>query len=150
MNRLRIYVDTSVIGGCLDKEFEVESNTLIGMARRGEVVLIVSYLLLDELDAAPEPVRAILETLPSESIELLERSQEAEALRDYYLEYGVLGAASQKDAHHVALAAVARADMIVSWNFAHIVHYDKIRGFNAVNLLRGYPPIAIYSPKEVV
>jgi len=39
--------------------------------------------------------------------------------------------------------------MIVSWNFKHIVHYDKIRLYNAVNTLRGYTPIGIYSPWEV-
>ena len=48
------------------------------------------------------------------------------------------------------MATVVRADMIVSWNFRHIVHYDKIRGFNAVNMREGYGPIAIYSPLEVV
>ena len=51
---------------------------------------------------------------------------------------------------HVALATVSRADMVVSWNFKHIVHFDKIRGFNAVNLREGYLPIEIRSPKEVV
>ena len=50
----------------------------------------------------------------------------------------------------MALATIAKADMIVSWNFRHIVHYDKIRGFNAVNLREGYLPIDIRSPLEVV
>ena len=54
------------------------------------------------------------------------------------------------DAHHVAIATAERVDMIVSWNFQHIVHFDKIRGFNAVNLREGYSPIEIRSPKEVV
>ena len=40
--------------------------------------------------------------------------------------------------------------MIVIWNFKHIVHHEKIRGFNAVNLNLGYPRIDIYSPLEVV
>ena len=46
--------------------------------------------------------------------------------------------------------AIAHADLIVSWNFRHIVHFDKIRGFNAVNLQEGYPLIDIRSPKEVI
>jgi hypothetical protein len=71
-------------------------------------------------------------------------------LRDAYLAAGVVGAASENDAHHVALAAVARADLIVSWNFKHIVHVDKIRRFNAVNLIEGYGMIDIRSPLEVV
>jgi len=40
--------------------------------------------------------------------------------------------------------------MIVSWNFKHIVHFEKIRGFNAVNLREGYATIEIRSPLEVV
>ena len=48
------------------------------------------------------------------------------------------------------LATVSRADLVVSWNFKHIVHWEKIRGFNAVNLREGYPPIEIRSPREVV
>ena len=45
---------------------------------------------------------------------------------------------------------MANADIIVSWNFKHIVHFDKIRGFNAVNLREGYLPIEIRSPMEIV
>lgn len=45
---------------------------------------------------------------------------------------------------------VARADMIVSWNLKHVAHFEKIRGFNEVNLREGYGPIEIHSPKEVV
>ena len=77
-------------------------------------------------------------------------SPESELLRDRYLAAGVVGPASVDDAHHVALATIAHADLIVSWNFKHIVHFEKIRGFNAVNLREGYQTIEIHSPKEVV
>ena len=40
--------------------------------------------------------------------------------------------------------------MIVSWNFRHIVHFDKIRLYNAINLFNGYASIAIHSPLEVI
>lgn len=54
------------------------------------------------------------------------------------------------DAEHVALAVVHGADLILSWNFKHIVHLEKIRGFNAVNLDQGYQTIEIRSPREVI
>jgi hypothetical protein len=54
------------------------------------------------------------------------------------------------DALHVALATVTRCDKIVSWNFRHIVHSDKIRYYHAVNLMHGYDLIEIFSPKEVI
>jgi predicted nucleic acid-binding protein len=54
------------------------------------------------------------------------------------------------DALHVALASVARADVLVSWNFKHLVQLRRIRGFHAVNVLRGYPLLEIRSPREVI
>ncbi len=62
---------------------------------------------------------------------------------------GALGQASMADALHVAAATVARADIILSWNFKHIVNYARIQKFNGVNALKGYPNIAIHSPREV-
>lgn len=80
----------------------------------------------------------------------LRRSPESERMRDLYIQARVVGAKSKDDAHHVAIATVAQADMIVSWNFRHIVHFDKIIGFNSVNLREGYSTIEIRSPREVV
>ena len=37
-----------------------------------------------------------------------------------------------------------------SWNFKHIVHFEKIGGYEGVNTLKGYRSPKIYSPKEVV
>jgi hypothetical protein len=50
---------------------------------------------------------------------------------------------------HIALATLARVDVLVSWNFRHIVRLDKIRAFNAVNAERGLGDLSIYSPREV-
>jgi len=150
MKKLRIYIDTSVIGGCFDKEFTEESNALIQMAENGEIILLISDLLLAEIELAPPKVANYLDTLHVSCIERFNTSEEAFLLRDNYLKAKVVGPASNNDALHVANATVVKADMIVSWNFKHIVHYDKIREFNAVNLKEGYNMIAIYSPKEVV
>lgn len=77
-------------------------------------------------------------------------SEEIATLRDAYLSAGVVGEAGRRDAEHIASASVAHADIIVSWNFKHIVHFDKIRGYHAVNLIHGYPLIPIHTPKEVI
>jgi hypothetical protein len=152
MQPLRAYLDASVIGGCLDEEFREPSKALVGMIRRGEVVALVSDLLVQELSGAPEEVRAVLASLPRDSVEALQSggAGEVEALARAYIEAGVLGEAHFRDALHVALATAANADMIVSWNFRHIVHHEKIRGFRAVNLLKGCLPIGVFSPPEVI
>jgi hypothetical protein len=102
------------------------------------------------LQGAPEEVRAVLTSLPPGNVERIGLSPEIEALRDAYLAAGVVGPASRRDAEHIAAASVADADLIVSWNFKHIVHYDKISGYHGVNLLRGYRAVPIYSPLQVV
>jgi len=151
MNRkLRIYADTSVIGGCLDAEFSEPSRKLMRMVADGDAILLASDLMLRELDGAPPEVQAVLAALPLTVLERVALNDEADRLQELYLAAGVVGPASANDAMHVALAVVSRADMIVSWNFKHIVHYDKMRGFNAVNVREGYGQLMILSPLEVV
>ena len=62
---------------------------------------------------------------------------------------GVVTRTHESDALHVAAATVARADLIVSWNFRHMVNYERIRKFNGVNAMEGYPAIEIRSPLEI-
>ncbi|MDD4889866.1 MAG: PIN domain protein [Phycisphaerae bacterium] len=150
MKKIRIYVDTSVIGGCLDEEFAAESLALIQAARDGHFILLLSDLLAFELDPAPRAVQAVLDGLPEDALERVFSDDETARLRDAYLKARVVGPARAADAHHIAVATVAQADLLVSWNFKHIVHWDKIRLFNAVNLREGYPPVEIRSPREVV
>ena len=109
MKRLRVYIDTSVVGGCLDGKFAVESRALMEMARRGEVTLLVSDLLAAELLRAPAEVQTVYDGLPEAALESVYRSPESERLRDLYLADGVVGMGSAEDAHHVALATVALA-----------------------------------------
>lgn len=152
MKRLRVYIDTSVIGGCFDEEFEEDSRALMAMAKAGEITLLVSDLLSVEIEKAPEAVRNLHNDLLKELnvVEEITSNAESDRLKDHYIMSGVLGKASVQDAHHVALATVSRADMIVSWNFKHIVHFEKMRGFNAVNGANGYPPIEVHCPREVI
>ncbi|APB32726.1 hypothetical protein GlitD10_0415 [Gloeomargarita lithophora Alchichica-D10] len=68
----------------------------------------------------------------------------------YVFSYKILTGKSISDALHVALASVCRCSMIISWNFKHIVNFQKIPLYQAVNAVRGYPKIEIYSPLEVI
>lgn len=150
MRKLHVYVDTSVFGGCFDEEFMKESNLLFEDIRKGKFILVISDTTLRELNGAPQNVQKVLADLPPDAIEIVEFSKEIQLLRDAYLIAQVVGPSSSADAEHIAAASIAGVDFVVSWNFKHIVHYDKIRGFQAINLLQGYKPIQIFSPKEVV
>ena len=135
---LRVYPDTSVFGGCLDEEFLTESRQFFDEVRAGRFIVVVSDVTLAELEFAPEPVQRVLAELPPECVELVDSSDESNELKQAYLAAGVVGPASGNDAAHIALATIHGANMVVSWNFKHIVHFDKIAGYEGVNTLRGY------------
>jgi hypothetical protein len=63
MKRLRIYVDTSLFGGCLDPEFTEWSNALTNDFRSDRCILVVSDVTTGEMAAAPEPVRELFSGL---------------------------------------------------------------------------------------
>ena len=76
--------------------------------------------------------------------------EEVLALRDAYVAAGIVSERWADDAAHVASATIAKADLIVSWNFRHMVHFDKIRAYNSVNTAQGHQRIDIRSPLEVI
>jgi hypothetical protein len=63
---------------------------------------------------------------------------EALVLRDSYLKSNIVSKKYSNDALHVALATTSRCSIIVSWNFKHIVHFEKIALYNAINISEGY------------
>jgi len=147
---MRLYSDTSVFGGCFDTAFDRSSRRLFEDVRAGLYRLIVSDVTLRELERSPDAVQRVFLELPDVQVERVLLSSESLTLRDEYLSAGVLAVRWIDDAAHVALATVARADALVSWNFRHLVHLERIRQFNAVNLRLGYPLIEIRSPRELV
>jgi len=148
--KLRVYIDTSVIGGCLDKRFKETSQKLIERFKRGEMIAVISELTTLELEDAPKEVQDILKEIPEENIEYVELAEEALNLAHKYISEGVIGRDKLVDAEHIAIATINHVDIAVSWNFRHIVNLERIRGFNGVNLKMGHPLLEIRSPWEVV
>lgn len=149
MRRQRIYIDTSVIGGCCDEEFAVWSKGLMRDFEFGLFRPVISELVTAEIADAPGDVQDVYGELLDCDPEFAERTEESDSLARLYVERGILTEKFSDDAVHVALATVAEVDLLVSWNFRHVVHEDKIRRFSAVNLELGYRQIPIYSPREV-
>lgn len=148
--KLRIYTDTSVLGGCEDEEFAEHSIRLMDSFVRGEQLLVLSSLTVQELGAAPAEVRQRLSSVPEGHIETLQLGFEARNLAEAYLSAGVVPTKMRADAQHIAIATVARVDVLVSWNFKHVVNLQRIHGYNSVNLREGYPIIEIRTPREVL
>ena len=74
----------------------------------------------------------------------------AEELADAYITGDAIGRANRTDALHIAIATLAEADVLASWNFRHMVNWRRIRVYNEVNRQNGYPAIDIRTPEEIV
>ncbi len=146
---IRVYIDTSVIGGCFDDEFAEWSGRLFRDFQAGNLKPVISEIVTAEIEPAPAEVLQKYSELLSYDPEFAEISREVSELADAYIRKGILSENYFDDAMHIALATVSEADVLVSWNFRHIVHLERIRLFNSVNLEYGYKPIQIYSPREV-
>src|SRR5436190_22490162 len=98
MKSLRIYVDTSVFGGCFDQEFQRESLRFFDLVRKGRVTVLVSEIVVRELTGAPDPVKEFYAGLPLASFSRLDVTEDVIALRDAYIAAGVVGRRSLDDA----------------------------------------------------
>ncbi len=145
----RIYVDTSVFGGAFDEEFEEASWQLFNAFRTGQFQPVISDVVAREVAVAPKAVRKLYQEI-LRLTEVTAVGEDALELRDAYQAAGILSRKWSDDALHVALASVSQCAMIVSWNFKHIVHFQKIPLYNSVNKMRGYGELQICSPLEVI
>jgi len=150
MKQQRIYIDTSILGGFFDKEFENETKLLFQRLENREIVFVISDVLMGELENAPEKVKTLLDNYSNDYIEKVPLTGEARELANKYIAENVVGRTSLDDCRHIALATINKVDVLASWNFKHIVNLIRIRGYNAVNLKNGYTPIEIRNPKELI
>jgi predicted nucleic acid-binding protein len=146
---IRVYADTSVFGGAFDEEFATSSIAFFDQVRSGGFQLVVSPVVESEIAGAPQDVRNLYLSI-SAGAEMLPVSEEVVRLQEVYLQAGIVTRQWAADALHVAHATVHGCRMIISWNFGHIVHYEKMGFYNAVNVKEGYSPIGIHTPAEVI
>ena len=146
----RLYFDTSVFGGVYDAEFEEATLQLFERVKLGQVMCIYSDLTESELVNAPEKVREYFKDLPKENMCRVLISDEIIELASKYIEEKVVGQTSFDDCLHIATATINKVDLLVSWNFKHIVNIYRIRGYNSINLRMNYASLEIRSPKEIL
>ena len=146
----RVYVDSSVVGGAFSQRFAQDTKPFWDAVQNGEITIIVSDILAAEVEPAPKIVRDFFDMLPESQIERVVSTQESNHLAAQYIAENVVGRSSLDDCKHIALATLAHADVLVSWNFKHIVNVTRILGYNSVNMKLGYPQINIRTPYEVI
>ena len=150
MKQQRIYIDTSIVGGFFDKEFEKETKLLFKRLENKEIIFVVSNLLQEELEDAPIQVKNLLTNFDKSYFEQVIVTDEVNKLAERYIAEKVVGKTNLDDCKHIALATINNVDILASWNFKHIVNYIRIQGYNSVNIKNGYKPLEIRNPKELI
>ena len=146
----RLYLDTSVFGGYYDLEFEFWTKILFDGIKKGDYKILYSRLTDIELSTAPQAVKELALDIPANQLELIDFTEEAEKLADMYLLEKVVGSTSRPDCLHIAMATINNADILISWNFKHIVNVKRIRGYNSINYRQGYKILEIRTPREIL
>src|SRR5262245_24410860 len=94
----RVYVDTSVVGGCLDEEFAEWSLAVVELAQCGDILLLVSDLLVAELEEAPEDVRKVLPEIPESNQLLIHVNDETSTILQAYMKEKIVSRRYNTDA----------------------------------------------------
>jgi predicted nucleic acid-binding protein len=147
---MKIYTDTSAIGGCFDEEFQQWSTELFEEFKQGIEILMLSDLTMRELELAREEVKNKVNQIPKENKIYVTITDEAMRLAELYIKQGALSYKNYNDALHIALATIFNADVLASWNYKHIVNLERIRLYNSINLRHGYRIIEIRTPREIL
>ena len=146
----RFYFDTSVFGGVFDKEFDEATLQLFERVKLGEIICVYSDLTESELLDSPERVKNYFKDLPNANLERVIVNDEILTLSSKYISEKVVGKTSLDDCVHIATATINKVDILVSWNFKHIVNVYRIRGYNSINIRSNYQSLEIRSPKEII
>jgi predicted nucleic acid-binding protein len=147
----RVYVDSSVVSGMFDKDdHPVKTQPFWDAVFDGTIRVVLSSVLEDEIRVAPPHVREFYAKISIRQSERIVSTLESNTLAKRYIKAGVLTLNHLTDCKHVALATVARVDVLVSWNSKHIVNRNRIRRFNDISIGFGCDKIKILTPNDFI
>ena len=154
MNKPKVYLDTSVISHLEQDDAPdkmKDSHILWEEIKKGRYDVYVSETVIGEMMGASKEKRTLLaghlQAIPHA---ILASNDAVEKYAAKLIEVGVLTQKSYNDCLHIAHAVVNRCDMILSWNFSHMVRVKTIDGVRYVSSILGYGKMGIYAPSMIV
>jgi len=151
----KIYLETSVLNFVFaDDSPDKKADTikLFKEIREGKYIPFTSDYVKEEIDDATDLKKryGMNDLIIEYNIERLQKTERIECLAEEYVKEGIIPEKYKTDAIHIAAATVYGLDIILSWNFQHIVKRKTILKTGEVNLRNGYNKVEIYSPSEVI
>ena len=155
MPKLRVYIDTSVLGAIYDIEdpsrVEATKSLLEVLKAKVKYTPFISNIVVEEIERAPPDIRGSLRKIVGDmKVDILYEMEECIGLVDEYLKKKIIPRRDRDDARHIAVAVLNNMDVIITWNCRHMANIEKKRMVNAVNMMLGYRQIDIVTPMEVI
>jgi len=154
LKKLKLYLDTSIISYLDQQDTPDKMNDTLAFwedVTNGKYDIVLSNVTLNELNQSNDEKKLIFKKfLDKINFDTFEETEETKILAEEYIKHGVLSNKSIDDCNHIACAVVSNCDVIVSWNFKHIVNYKTIKGVKVVNAINEYKEIAIYPPTMLI
>lgn len=149
LTRLRVYPDATVVRGCVEGDSQEASRHLIDAFVHGNLTLLLSHAVVSALEDERHKVKAVLSRVPDAHTEFLADTPAATELVEAYVRVGAVAESARPHALHFALATLAKADVLVSWDFKNIVNIHRIRDCNYVNVARGQRRLLVHTPSAL-
>jgi rRNA-processing protein FCF1 len=154
MKPLKIYLETTVFNFKFADDAPDKKHDAIKLfeeIKQKKYIPYTSDYVLQELSKTEEPKRSqLIDLIQEYNVRFLETDKNAEKLADKYVSENIIPKNYRTDGIHIAMATINDLDIIVSYNFKHIVKLKTIIGTESINLREGYKRILIYSPTEVI
>ncbi|MDE7310433.1 MAG: PIN domain-containing protein [Eubacterium sp.] len=151
---MKVYLDTSVISYFDQKdtpEKMKETQDVWELFQKGRYEIYISDVAVYEINkCSVEKQEILLDYLDQIEYNIIETDENTVSLAEKFIDFGVLKRESYYDCRHIAAAVLTGCDMIVSWNFKHIVNVKTIQGVKAVTTYGGYKDLMIYPPSALL
>ena len=117
--------------------------------KSGKYDIYISDVVLKELANCKDESKrkSLLAHLSEIKYRGVDVNEKTFAFAERIVDFGILKKRSFDDCQHIAAAIISNCDVIISWNFKHIVNYDTIKGIKILTTTEGYKDILIYSPE---
>ena len=152
MKKLKLYFDTNVVG-YLDEPTSpkemAETHDLWDRIKNDEFEIILSEVTLDEINAIKnqDKLRKLTGFLEEIKYSRIDVNDEIIRLADLIKSTGILISDNEEnDRKHIGCALFAGADVLISFNFKHVVNITTIREVKAIAIREGYKMVDIISP----
>jgi rRNA-processing protein FCF1 len=154
MKNLKIYLETTVFNFKFaddSPDKRIDTIKLFDEIKQGKYIPYTSDYVLQELLKADEPKKTqMIDLIKDYNVKFLKADETAEILADKYVSEDIIPLRFRTDGIHIAMATINDLDIIVSYDFQHIVKLKTIMGTESINIREGYKRIGIYSPTEII